>query len=120
MEKTVLPQELEIWYLIPAIRKSLAKDLIKEGLSQREAAKKLGVTEAAISQYLKGKRAENIRFGEKIELEIKNSAEKILKGGSSVREIQLICRECRKSMVLCRIHKKHGHVSAECNVCLRL
>ena len=36
-----LPQEIDVWYIIPAIRREFAKGLLKKGLKQREIAKKL-------------------------------------------------------------------------------
>jgi len=46
-----------IWNGIPSIRKELAEALIKEfGLSQRDAAEKLGLTPSAVCQYLSKKR----------------------------------------------------------------
>ena len=45
-------------YVLPIFRSMLAKELVqKYSLSQTEAAKKLGTTQAAISQYLSSKRA---------------------------------------------------------------
>jgi predicted transcriptional regulator len=45
-------------YVLPIFRSMLAKQLVqKYHLSQTEAAKKLGTTQAAVSQYLSSKRA---------------------------------------------------------------
>lgn len=45
-------------YALPIFRSMLAKELVqKYKLSQSEAAKKLGTTQAAVSQYLSAKRA---------------------------------------------------------------
>jgi predicted transcriptional regulator len=45
-------------YILPIFRSVLAKELVqKYQLSQTEAAKKLGTTQAAVSQYLSSKRA---------------------------------------------------------------
>jgi len=45
-------------YVLPIFRSMLAKELVKKyHLSQTEAAKKLGTTQAAVSQYLSSKRA---------------------------------------------------------------
>ena len=45
-----LPQEIEVWYLIPAIRAELAKELLKEGINQTKIASILNITNAAVSQ----------------------------------------------------------------------
>jgi predicted transcriptional regulator len=45
-------------YVLPIFRSMLAKELVqKYNFSQTEAAKKLGTTQAAVSQYLSSKRA---------------------------------------------------------------
>ncbi len=45
-------------YVLPIFRSLLAKELVqKYHLSQTETAKKLGTTQAAVSQYLSSKRA---------------------------------------------------------------
>jgi uncharacterized protein len=45
-------------YVLPIFRSMLAKELVKKyNFSQTEAAKKLGTTQAAVSQYLSSRRA---------------------------------------------------------------
>ena len=45
-------------YVLPIFRSLVAKELVKTyGLTQLEAAEKLGTTQAAISQYINSKRA---------------------------------------------------------------
>ena len=57
----IMPQEIEVWYLIPALRKELARIFIKDyGLAQKKAAELLGISGAAVSQYVKEKRAKEI------------------------------------------------------------
>lgn len=73
-QKLIFPQEIEVWYVLPAIRKAFALELMKAGLPQKNVAQILGVTEAAISQYKKEKRAQQLSFNETIETEIKKSA----------------------------------------------
>jgi len=51
------PCETTVKYLLPAFRAMVAKELIrKHHFSQVKAAEKLGITQAAISQYLYEKR----------------------------------------------------------------
>jgi len=51
-----LPQEIEVWYIIPAIRKELARLLTKENnLSYEKVGGYLGISKAAVSQYLSNK-----------------------------------------------------------------
>jgi predicted transcriptional regulator len=70
----MMPQEVEVWYVLPAIRRELAKvmktkstsranedgEMIDHKITQKEIARMLGVTEPAITQYLlkkKGRRS---------------------------------------------------------------
>jgi hypothetical protein len=79
-------------YGLPAIRREFAKIMIERyGLNQKEVAGKLGVTDAAISQYLSAKRGKI--SDEKILNEVRESAEKIVDGNESVM-IKEICRIC--------------------------
>ncbi len=116
-----LPQEIEVWYLIPAIRRTLVDSLINDfHLKQSETAKLLGITEAAVSQYRKSKRAAGIKFNEKTKNLIKKCAKKLHdKKTCSFREIQRLCMGIKKSGFLCEIHKKYDKKIGVCKVCLK-
>src|SRR3989338_6851543 len=74
-----LPQELEIWYLIPALRRELTKIFISDfKLSQKKISDILGVTESAVSQYQNSKRAQDLKFSKKEIEKIKTFAKKII------------------------------------------
>ena len=111
-----LPQEIEVWYIIPAIRREFAKGLVKKGLKQREVAKILGVTDAAISQYFSSKRASEVKFNQKIMNEIGSSVESISQKGNMLEEIQRICRICKNDKICCFVHKKYG-AEENCRIC---
>jgi len=90
-----IPCEIIVWEVLPAIRREIAKSLIKNhSLTQREAAKKLGLTEAAVSRYLSGKRGEIKIKDEKILKEIEKSSNRIVKGEGHTTVIE-ICKICR-------------------------
>ncbi|MBW3014920.1 helix-turn-helix domain-containing protein [Candidatus Woesearchaeota archaeon] len=114
-----LPQEIEVWYIIPAIRKELAKAMRSLGLKQKEIASKLGLRESAVSQYINSKRGKEIKLNKKILKHIKESANKIIQNNScAIREIQEICKEIKKSKTLCKIHMKYSQKDHCCGVCL--
>ncbi len=101
MQRT--PCEYMIWNGVPAIRKELAEKLIKQfGLSQREAAEKLGLTPAAICQYLSKKRGNTDVFDETIIQEITISAQRILNndGTDAIIETCRICRLVQKKQTV--------------------
>ncbi len=104
------PQEVIVWYLIPAVRRELAKTWTKKmNLSNKEASELLNVTQAAVSQYAKSKRASKVKFPEKILREIEKSAERILKDRSLlVLEIQRIIELSKKTRFICKVHKELG------------
>ena len=92
------------WNGLPIIRKELVKSLMKNfGLNQKKTAEILGLTPAAISQYLAKKRGKINIVNQDLINEINISAEKIINQGSSVVTNE-ICR-------ICCILKKHGLLS---------
>lgn len=113
-----LPQEVEVWYVIPAIRKELTKKLINLGLNQKEIAKKLSITEPAVSQYLSGKRGKEIKFNTSIIKEITISARKIINNFNTNKEIVRLTNVIRKTC-LCKIHKDLDRNRKGCEICKR-
>lgn len=100
-----LPQEIEVWYIIPAIRRELSKCMIRHHkVTYERAGKILGISKAAISQYLKNKRAGKIKLHEKVQEEICNSCEKLtMNRSNSVKEIQKILKYIRKNKLHCEV-----------------
>ncbi len=89
------PCEVIVWNVVPIIRKEFAKSLIENhDLTQREVADKLGITEAAVSRYISGKRGALKITDNDILEEIKKSAKRIVKDNST-SVIEEICRICR-------------------------
>lgn len=97
------PCEQIVWDVVPVIKKEFAKMLVNEfNCNQRETAKKLDTTEAAISRYISGKRGVLEIVDEEILDEIKKSAEEIVNKtkGSPVDEICRICKLIRKKNLI--------------------
>ena len=114
------PQEIDVWYILPAVRKEIALALAKKGLKQREIARKLGMTEAAVSQYVKKKRAKSIELPVNIRKEIHKAAENLANEHDCHRyEVQSILDMIRLSGLLCKAHRKYDKVPECCNVCLQ-
>ena len=121
MQET-MPQEIEVRYILPAIRRELAKIFIKEHeMNQKEAAKILGLTEAAVSQYQHLKRAKEVVFTNKIVDEIRISAGKILAEKNAkqrlIAEMYRISNLTTVRQILCDIHRAQSKDLEECNVC---
>jgi len=115
---TQLPQEIETFYIIPAIRKELILSLVKLGLTQREAGKRLGITEGAASHYVKQRRGCELKFNRTMKEEIKRSANRILKKEDSMKEINRLVGLCRANRIVCKVHQKHG-ASKDCRLCFK-
>lgn len=114
------PQEIDVWYVLPAVRRELALRLMEKGLKQREIARKLGVTEAAVSQYISKKRAGSIKIPKGIMVAIKKAADNIIHDRDCHRyELQALLEKTRKSGFLCEVHRMHDTVPKCCNVCLQ-
>lgn len=105
-----LPQEIEVWYIIPTIRKELARIFTsKYKLKQKEAAKILGVSKAAVSQYMHSKRANSINFPTRISKEIERSAGIIVNNKKAVvREIVRLLNVVKRTRNLCPVCKKYN------------
>ena len=118
--KKIMPQEIEVWYLIPALRRGLAKIFVEDyGLTQKKSAEILGITNSAISQYLSSKRGGKINFTEKETKEIKKSAEKIIKKNEDLmKELYDLCVLLRKSKTICNMHRGQDKgISENCDIC---
>lgn len=118
--KYILPQEIQVWYILPAIRKELARIFVKEkGLTQKETAKILSLTEAAVSQYLSEKRANTIKLEESVIEEIRKSSTHIYKHPNCiVSEFVRILNLKDTWRSICKYHKENDpNVSLKCNVC---
>jgi len=104
------PCEYMKWNGLPVIRKEIAENMINEfGLTQKETAKKLGVTPAAISQYISKKRGKIKIIDKNILREINASAKHIIKHG----ENSVVKETCR----LCTIMRNEGIFSFFCSSC---
>jgi predicted transcriptional regulator len=111
-----LLQELEVWYIIPAIRKELTLSMRDIGLRQSEIAKRLGISRAAVNQYVKDKRG-NIDLGQDIKKIIGNSISKVLSNEDSIKLIQNILSIARDKRIVCRIHKGLNEEINNCSLC---
>ena len=115
------PQEIEVWYIMPAIRKELCTILLdKYNFNQKEAAKLINITEAAVSQYKKEKRGRHVKLPESVLAEVNISAEKIVNDESTVfRETQNILNHIRDTSTICDIHKMlDDSIKSNCTECI--
>jgi predicted transcriptional regulator len=115
-----MPHEIMTWYLLPAIRSEMAKCMIRSGMRQREVARKLGVTDAAVSQYVSGRRACDVSLEPSVRAMVRKSAKKVKAGADVVAEINGICEYCTAKLVVCRLHRAHGAPGFEPSLAMML
>ncbi len=129
----LMPQEVEVWYVLPAIRRELTRTMIEKGIPQKQIAQMLGVTEPAVTQYKLNKskrsRGDQVDIPEKIIPEIRKSAEVIIDAWENkdsgeyvyeimTREINRLIEVLRDEGTLCDVHREYcAHVDGECSAC---
>lgn len=117
-----MPCEIVGWYLLPAIRNEVVKAMVTEGkVPRKRVAKALGITEAAVCNYIKGKRGANLALGKEWDSEIRKIAKKMAKMGKGcekefIKDTCALCMRVRKAGLLCKMHREHG-APKECNSC---
>lgn len=118
-EMALLPQEIEVWYVLPALRRELAAALIVRGLTQKAVAGLLGVTEAAVSQYVHSKRAQKVAFSAEFKKRVNEACGKIeSKAWSGYEALQHLAQDFRLTKDLCKLHHELERVPSDCDICL--
>lgn len=88
-----LPCQTIVWDVLPAIRASIAEELVKLGVSQQETARLLDMAPSAISQYISKKRGYRIEFDDDVKIAIRSIAQDLSNG--QVTDLpQRICGIC--------------------------
>jgi predicted transcriptional regulator len=110
----LLPSEIESKLLIPAVRSILSKELvIEKGLKEEEVARMLGITQAAVSNYLRGTRGDNELISKLMSLsEIMTMIKEIGDDLSTNRaytaktlsKFIALCNYMRYSLIICDAH----------------
>ncbi len=112
------PQEVQVWYILPAIRKKFAVELKKKGKKQKEIASLLNITEAAVSQYLKKKRGKEILLPKNIRSDIEHSSESLIKKKTEFRkEVQAILKKINEERIICKVCQGHTGATEKCEIC---
>ena len=110
----LLPSEIEAKSLIPAVRAILAKKLIGEySLKEEDVAKDLGITQAAVSNYVRGTRGD-VDLISKLESvrEVMRMIDDIAKDlstnkaytPSTLAKFVGLCNYMRYTLIICDVH----------------
>lgn len=110
----LLPAEIESKTLIPALRAILAKKLAEEhNIREDEISKMLGVTQAAISNYIRGTRGDpkliqKLIADEQVSQMLKDLSERLASDmaytPSSLARFISLCNYIKSSLLICEIH----------------
>jgi len=121
----LLPQELAARIAIPALRALVARNLVIEhGFSQRQAARKLGITQATVSNYIREKRG--IQFAieetEEIKKAVQGVANNLANGVEQINAMTILTNLTQKVLAtrqLCEYHAKLDPTfdASSCPIC---
>jgi predicted transcriptional regulator len=118
MQKHKHPAEIIVWDILPALRKAIALRMLFKGIKQREIASILGLTESAVSQYAKNKRALDISFSPIVLKQIDSSIELITSKKSSILiETQKLLNLPQVRKKICEIHHSTTELPKNCEIC---
>jgi predicted transcriptional regulator len=110
----LLPAEIESKTLIPALRAILAKKLAEDhNVREEEISKMLGVTQAAISNYIRGTRGDPALIAKLLSEEqvstlinelTENLSSDMAYTPSSLSKFIGLCNYIKSSLLICEIH----------------
>jgi hypothetical protein len=110
----LLPSEIESKLLIPAVRAILSKELvIEKRLKEEEVARLLGITQAAVSNYLRGTRGDNELISKLMSLsEVMSMIKEIgddlstnrAYSAKTLSKFIALCNYMRYSLIICDAH----------------
>jgi predicted transcriptional regulator len=110
----LLPAEIESKTLIPALRAILAKKLAEDhNVREEEISKMLGVTQAAVSNYIRGTRGDPALIAKLLsEEQVSNLIDELTENlssdmaytPSSLSKFIGLCNYIKSSLLICEIH----------------
>lgn len=115
MERVLLLPEIESLYIVPAIRKVFAQELKKRKISQKNIAEILGISEAAVCHYVKGKRG-NHKLPAKFMQEIQNNSKDVQNIHDFKKKVVALSDCARKTGVICSLCSKLSNTKG-CTIC---
>jgi predicted fused transcriptional regulator/phosphomethylpyrimidine kinase/predicted transcriptional regulator len=122
-----LPSEIVVERFLPTVRSMLAVELDERGLSQREVATRLGVSQAAVSKYLAGERrgedrfADHPRMRETVERIAEGFADGTMDDYEALAELLALVRSFEDRGPICAVHEEEMPAldGLGCDLCVR-
>lgn len=119
------PCELVVGKIMPSLRASVVKELSnKYRMKQADIARKLGITQASVSQYLSSTRAAGTKMVEsfpRIKTYAGDIAKRIAAGEDRYEWSSILCKACkdiRSDEAFCKMHRSEANL-AGCDICKR-
>ncbi len=117
------PCELVVGKILPSLRAAVVKELsAKYKMKQSDIAKKMGITQASVSQYLSSSRAGSSKVVEsfpKIKVYADEISRRIVQGEDKFQVYSVLCTACRdirSDEAFCKIHRLSSNLPG-CDIC---
>ena len=116
------PCEIVVWYVIPAIRSELAKELLNLGMKQKDVSELMDITQPAVSQYITDKRGSGIKLEESVRIMVKEFAFELSNGDATKADLIprtcKICKNVKTSDVLEQLGISKSELGDDCQSCM--
>lgn len=116
------PCEIVVWYVIPAIRSELAKELLNLGMRQKDVSELMDITQPAVSQYITDKRGSGIKLDDNVRKMIQDFARELAEGEATKAQLIgrtcAICKHVETSDVLEQLNIDKSELGEDCQSCL--
>ena len=116
------PCEIVVWYVIPAIRSELAKELLNLGMKQKDVSEIMSITQPAVSQYITDKRGSGVKLDDNVKNMIKEFAGELYDGSSTkydlISRTCYICKHIKTADVLEQLGMDASDFGEDCETCI--
>ncbi len=116
------PCEVVVWYVIPAIRSELAKELLNLGMKQKDVSELMDITQPAVSQYITDKRGSGIKLDDSVRQMVKDFALELSTGESTKADLIprtcAICKNVNPADILQQLNIDKEHLDDDCQSCM--
>ena len=126
LEKKVInvkpPCEIVVWYVIPAIRSELAKELLNLGMKQKDVSELMDITQPAVSQYITDKRGSGIKLDDDVRQMVKDFAFELSTGESTKADLIprtcAICKNVQPEDIMEQLGMDKDNLGEDCQSCM--
>ena len=126
LEKKVInvkpPCEIVVWYVIPAIRSELAKELLNLGMKQKDVSELMDITQPAVSQYITDKRGSGIKLDDDVRQMVKDFAFELSTGESTKADLIprtcAICKNVQPEDIMEQLGMDKDNLGEDCKSCM--